>query len=94
MRLLFRESLAKDGQAAGTLAEPPQAGREGPFVERIDGRRVGLNTRPVDAVTLSWLHRGHCPSNVVTTQQRQAGDTPLPSSPCSLAAVDGPADII
>jgi hypothetical protein len=91
MRLLFREGLAKDGQATGTLAEPLQADRKGSAVERIDGRRIGLNTRPVDAVTLLWLHRRHCPSNAVTTQQRQSGGTPLPSSPCSLAAADGPA---
>ena len=62
MRLLFREGPAKEGQAAGALAEHPQADKEGPIIERSDGRLVGLNTCPVDAVTLRRLHDWHCPT--------------------------------
>lgn len=70
MRLLFREGLPKNGQAAGAFAEHPQADGERLTIERSDRRLVGQNTGPVDALSLWRLHHRHCPSNDVATQTR------------------------
>jgi hypothetical protein len=88
MRLLFREGLAKDGQTVGALVEQLESDDEGPIVEWVDGGRVGLSPRPVDAVTLLRLHRGHYPSIVPAMMSRHNRPTAL-VEPATVRAWNG-----
>ena len=49
------------------LLDPAQAEQKGPAIEGLDGRVVGLNTRPVDAAVVRWLHR-YCVSSTLPIQ--------------------------
>ena len=56
MRLLVLQRPTQEFQVVHVLLEPAQAEQEGAAVEGFDGRVVGLNTRPVDAALVRWLH--------------------------------------
>ena len=56
------------------VLESLQAEQKGPAIEGFDGRVVGLNTRPVDAAVVVWLHRRFDAVDPIGRAPRSGGD--------------------